>query len=372
MRVWLVVLTAASVGLLATSMTTVPAKSKGIQSILERYLEQEGLPGGVLLVSSPDRREVTVAGLADIDRGSPVGPDTRFYVASVGKMAVAVAVLQQVEEGLLSLEAPVMPLLGGVPEAHRLANIRTAKLGQLLDHSSGIPDYLTDEFTVAFHARPRRLTPAAVLPFAFGLRAAGRSGASYDYSNSNFVLLGDIVATADGVPFDQALQRRVLHRAGMRDTSIGADPQGRGLAHGYADLDDSGTAEDVSRFAWNSPLGDGPLVTTAADLERFLFALFRDGKLLQPATLARMSAASINEEGYGLGVERGRDRWGAWFGHSGSDDGFEAEARYYPGRRTALVVMVNGNSVSEDSILDAAATALFGGRPVGKRTEIHR
>lgn len=94
MRVWLVVLTAASVGLLATSMTAAPAKGEAIQSILDRYLEQEGLPGGVLLVSSPNRREVTVAGLADIDRGSPVGPNTRFYVASVGKMVVAVAALQ--------------------------------------------------------------------------------------------------------------------------------------------------------------------------------------------------------------------------------------------------------------------------------------
>lgn len=372
MRVWLVVLTAAFVGLLATPMTAAPAKGEGMQRILRRYLEQEGLSGGVLLVSSPDRRDVTVAGLANIDRGSPVGPDSRFYVASVGKMAVAVAVLQQVEEGLLSLEAPVMPLLGGVPDVHRLGNIRAASLGQLLDHSSGIPDYLTDAFTVAFHARPRRLTPATVLPFAFGLRATGRPGTAHEYSNSNYVLLGDIVATTDGVPFDQALRRRVLDRAGMRDTSIGADPGGRGLAHGYADLDDSGAVEDVSRFAWNSPLGDGPLVTTAADLERFLFALFRDGKLLQPATLARMSAASANEEGYGLGVERGQDRWGAWLGHSGSDDGFEAEARYYPDRRAALVVMVNGNSASEDSILDAAAAVLFGSRPAGRRKEIHR
>lgn len=359
--------TAVAAWVLAATATAAPVHAGELQAILGRYLDREELTGGVLLVSSPHHRELAVAGLADAGRQVRVAAGSRFYVASVGKMATAVAVLQQVEEGLLSLTGQAADRVRGVPDLDRLPNFRKATIEQLLDHSSGIPDYLTDEFTAAFHARPTRLTPTAVLPFAFGLPATGRPGTGHDYSNSNYVLLGAIVASADRRTFEASLQQRVLARAGMHETTIGADPDDHRLARGYADLDDSGNLQDVSRLAWNNPLGDGPLVTTAADLERFLFALFRDGRLLKPATLARMTAASANEASYGLGVERGSDRWGRWLGHSGADDGFEAEVRYYPDRRTVLVVMVNGNSLSEHSVLDDAARTLFGAGVPGTR-----
>ncbi|MBR9971059.1 serine hydrolase domain-containing protein [Magnetospirillum sulfuroxidans] len=368
MAFWRSVLTM-SAGVLAHAVALAGTASAGdsLQSILQTYLAQEELAGGILLVSTPDRREVVVAGIADSATGARVSPGSRFYVASVGKMAVATATLQLVDEGVLKLDAPILPLVGGVPDLPRLPNAGKARLQQLLDHSSGIPDYLTDTFSDAFHAKPKTLTPAFALPFAYGERATGRPGQAHEYSNSNYVLLGDIIATADATSLDAALRRRILDRAEMTDTTVGAKSGDHRLAHGYADLNDDGAEEDVSQYAWNSPLGDGPLVTTAADLEHFLFALFRDGKLLAPAMLRRMTAPSAQEEGYGLGVELGKDRWGKWYGHTGVDDGFEAEIRYYPDRKTALVFMTNGNSISDESIIDTVVTALFVGPKSGKK-----
>jgi D-alanyl-D-alanine carboxypeptidase len=292
--------------------------------------------------------------------GAAVEPDSRFYVASVGKMSVAVATLQLVEDGKLSLDASAASLAPGISNIGKLPNARAARLENLLNHSSGIPEYLTDAFLDFHHAKASTLTPAVALPFAFDEPATGRVGKAYEYCNSNYVLLGEIVATADGSPFEASLQKRVLDRAGMGDTTVGArNFSDARLVHGYADMEDTGREQDVSRFAWTSPLGDGPLVTTAGDLEKLLFALFRDGKLLKPATLARMTTASALEDGYGMGVARDSDQWGPWFGHTGLEDGFEAEVRYYPERETAFVFLTNGNSISDKSILDKAAAAQF-------------
>ena len=344
-----------------------PSRSEELQSILERYLDREDMSGGALLVSMPGRREVVAAGIADRERGRTVTPQSRFYIASVGKMAVAAAILQLVEDGTLGLGDAIAPLVKGVPDIDRLANVRSAKLVQLLDHSSGIPDYLTDAFYDRFYKRPERLTPALALPYAYGEKAAFKPGRDHEYSNSNYVLLGAILAGSDRTSFETALQRRIFDRAAMTDTTIGANPRDDRLAHGYADPEEVGDERDVSLLSWNSPLGDGPLVTTAEDLERFVFSLFRDGALLSPASLALMTAPSKHNAEYGLGVERGSDRWGEWFGHTGLEDGFEAEVRYYPAHQAALVFLANGNSQTEVSILDQAAKASFAAKSKSRR-----
>ncbi len=328
------------------------AGSDRLHRLLDRFLADEELDGGILLVSGPDGRRVVVSGIADRRGKRPVTEDTRFYVASVGKMATAVAVLQQVEEGLAALDQPVRALAGDLPLG-RLANAGRARLVNLLDHSSGIPDYLTDAYAED-EAADRLPRGGALLAYAHGEPATGPVGGHYAYSNSNYVLLGHIASVRDGAPFAQVLQRRVLERAGMAATSVGADPRDRSLAHGY---DGEG---DVSRRSWAATTGDGPLVATAGDLERFVFALFRDGRLLGPAMVRRLQAPSENEEGQGLGVALWTDRWGRGVGHDGHYDGFEADVRYYPGRRTALIFLTNGNQQSDDALLDAVAAELFG------------
>ncbi|MBF0167001.1 MAG: beta-lactamase family protein [Alphaproteobacteria bacterium] len=341
-----------------TAAQAEPIQERTIQKLLDDYIEQEELPGGVLLVSMPGQRILVVSGVADMRSKSPVLPDSRFYVASVGKMATATATLQLIEEGKLAEGAAVVTLVGNLPHIEKLPNVRTAKLSQLLDHSSGIPDYLTDEFAQYYHANTKRLTPAIVLPFAFGETATGRPGAAYEYSNSNYVLLGEIMAHAEGMSFENVMQERVLDRAGMSETTIGAKAGNSKLARGYADLDDGAGLLDVSQSAWNSPLGDGPLVTTAGDLERFVFALFKDGLLLNPSSLARMTRPSAHESAYGMGVQLGKTRWGRWVGHDGMEDGFEAEVRYYPDHQAAIIFMTNGNTITDERITDKTAIAL--------------
>ena len=334
-----------------------PARADdGLQRMLDRFLRKEELDGGILLVSGPGGRQVVVSGIANRRGDVPVGEGTRFYIASAGKMTTAVAVLQQVEEGRLSLDQPVRGMVGDLPLG-RLANANRARLVNLLEHTSGIPDYITDAYEAAEQARPDQARDAAtLLAYAHGEEATGAVGNHYEYSNSNFVLLGHIAAVSDGIPFARVLERRVLARAGMTATTVGADPRDPTLAHGYTE------EGDVSRRSWSATTGDGPLVTTVGDLERFLFGLFRDGRLLGPALLERMQKPSTFEDGRTLGFSVWDDRWGRGVGHTGLYDGFEADVRYYPDRQTALIFLTNGNQSSDDALLDSVAAAVFSGR----------
>lgn len=331
-----------------------------LQAVLDKHIDTEDLPGGLLLLSEPGQRRLVVSGVANRRGALPVSPQTRFYVASVGKMTVAAAILQLVDEGRLTLDSPVAPLVGHVPGIAKMANLKKVTVGQLLDHSSGLPEYLTDSFTEDSHKDfKRRWTAAEALAYAVGEAATGKPGEAHEYCNTNYALLGEILVGMDGAPLAEVLRRRIFEPAGMNDSMVGvADPDDPRLAHGYADLDDTGKKKDVSRLSWNFPFGDGPMVTTAADLERFLFALFRDNRLLKPGTVARMTRPSEAERDYGLGVERGKDKLGRWVGHTGSFDGFEAEARYYPERKTVTLFMTNGDSSTDANILDRLAKRL--------------
>ncbi len=342
-----------------------PARADALQAKLDSFLFAHRLPGGVLLVSGPAGRAVYAGGLANVRTGERMTPSHRFYIASIGKMAVATSILQQVQDGRLALSDKVRRHLGTTAGFERLPNLDAATLIQLLDHSSGIPDYLTESFNDTQAKDPGRIfKPQEALHYAVGERPTGRPGQRYQYSNSNYVLLGMVLEATEHQDLGAILHRRVLDPAGMHDTTVGADPSDRTLAHGFvadSDDDDAPITADVSLAQWRSMTGDGPLVSTAADLEKLLFALFRDHTLLGLELSAKMSGRSAGTDEYGLGVERNSDDWGQSLGHTGSADGFESEAFYYVRQKTAIVFLSNGNAVGDDSLSDAVAEIVFGG-----------
>lgn len=344
----------AGAAVLLVLAAALPARAADrLEAMFRRYMEAEKLPGAVLLVSGPSGRRVLAGGVADLRTGTPVTPDTRFYVASVGKMPLAVMVLQQVEEGRYRLDLPVAPLVSDLPGLERVPNVGRATVTNLLNHTSGIPEYFTDAFEAAAARQPDRVwTAEAALAFAWDQPATGRVGGKHEYTNTNFLLLGHAVARTDGGTLADSFRRRIFQRAGMTATTVGADPADPSLAHGYTE--DGGRLKDVSLVNWNSPLGDGALTTTAADLERFLFATFRDTLLLSPAMLSRMATPSVAEAAYGLGLELYEDDNGHCLYHSGHVDGFNAEIAYYVEQATVIVFLTNGDGVSQKGIADEA------------------
>lgn len=326
------------------------------KSLLDAFLAENRIAGGTLHVSGPDESVEVSSGVADMKSGQPVTAQTRFYIASIGKMMVATAILAEVEAGELDLDARIWPLVNDIAQIESLANARDVTLRQLLNHTSGFPDYLSEDFAQASARQPdRRWSEADVLAFAYEWPPLGRPGQVFEYSNTNYILLGHILKRSHP-SMEAALRETVFAKAGMTSTSVGAAHYEQGLARGYAG---SGQRVDVSREAWARATGDGPLVGTVGDVARFMRALLRDGKLIGPDLLGQMLSGSGPEEYYGLGIGIDADEWGDWYGHAGGDDGFEADVRYYPDSDVAFAFSVNGNIHSDTDLLDQAAEVYF-------------
>lgn len=341
--------------LLCTLVWSVTAQAAGaLQPLLEKILRDEGIVGGVLLVSGPDGREIVTAGYADLRRKVPVQPDTRFYVASAGKMVVASAVMQMAGEGRFRLTDRAAPLTG-IPSLRKLANAERATVENLLMHTSGLPEYLYGFDEVAGETPDRVWRADEAIAFAYGVEPESARG-EFDYCNSNYVLLGRIVEQTDGSDLGTALANRVFRRAGMNNSSVGADPTDPKLAHGYVEED--GKRQDYSRIAWASRLGDGPLVTTAEDLERFIDALLIEKRLLPKPVLELMLSSEGGQE-YGHGIQTIETKWGPKIGHSGTYGGFAAEAWHFAERKTTIVLLLNGDQSTDRSLEEVVAKRVF-------------
>lgn len=320
------------------------ADAQALQRYLNSFVQAQELPGAVLAVTDAAGSVVVASGQANLATGAPVTPDTRFYIASSGKLMTGAAVLQQVEAGQYRLQDKVLRLLEPFAGLRRIANIDRVTVEQLLKHRSGLAEYYDDAFERAARKQPnKRWTAAESLSFIVDEEANDEPGASHEYVNSNFVLLGHLVASQDGQSYEQSIRRRLIEPLRLTHTTVGADPSDDRLAHGYT-LNRRGRPADVSRGGWTAITGDGAIVTTAGDYDRFVRALLRDGQVLSKSAVQRMCTRQREEPDadYGMACMVIRTAGGDAWGHNGAIDGFNAETWYVPKRDVSIVLLANG------------------------------
>ncbi len=345
--------------------------SQQLQSALDQTLADQLLPAGVTvaLLSPTQGTWLGASGFANLATHSAMLPTDRVQVASLTKVFVATVVLQLVEEGKLRLSDRLDRWL---PAAWLdvLPHSRQITIQQLLNHTSGIHDY-TDADTPfgrdlqhnSFRPwRPQDLIAALRgLPPYFAPGAAGQ----WRYSNTNYLLLGQIVEAASGQTLAQAIRRRILTPLALKDTFLGgAEAIPGGWARGYWAAGRPGDPQDLSNIDFSAYGAAGALVSNAADLARFAEALF-GGELLRPDSLRAMTTFVNTGEGggYGLGLMRLETPWGTAWGHTGDLLGYEALMLYWPHRGITAVALSNQRvqllSPTLDT-LDASLRVLLG------------
>ena len=336
-----------------------PLRAADLAPPLERLaanaVKEDGVTGIVVGVGiGGETPAIVAAGLANVERKTPMTPETDWKVASIAKSFFAALALDLEQEGWFSLDDKLRRFLPDVPNAGRVS------LRELLNHTSGYDDYITDAFVASARDEPSRVwTPRELLVYAQPQRERFAPGSRYDYSNTNYLLLGMALNAALGQSPAKEIRRRFLAPLGLRHTWFAAEESvpRDALARGYADLDDSGVKRDATGEPW--PLGgpEGAMVSNAADLIAWSRALF-DGHVLPPKRLAEMLTfvAPPEEEGspgtgYGLGVERSRIDGVTFFGHTGSAPGYNSVMLYEPTTRTSIVVALNEDP-NDEALVD--------------------
>ena len=270
--------------------------------------------------------------------GPGTGPETPFAIASVGKTFTAVAVLRLAERGRIRLDDPVTRYLppgitDGLPAIDRIT------IGQLLTMTSGLPEYYTDTYFDAALATPDVIQRAdAAIAFARGAPPVFRPGTGFDYSNTNYLLLGLILEEVTGQSYAEVLAHEVFSPAGMTRSFVFGS---RALPPDFA----TGPPEAplLRRYYSGAGFGDGGAISTATDLARFYRALFRDRTLLSATTLTAM-LTDPSGEGYGMGIEI-ED---GLVGHSGGDVGFASVVRMDPRTGDLALILVADEEADTD------------------------
>jgi D-alanyl-D-alanine carboxypeptidase len=279
---------------------------------------------------------------------------TAFALASISKTLTAGVVLQLVEEGALSLDQRVAPLLPAY-DLNRKITVR-----QLLDHTSGIPDY----FLNAKIDRPLQIDKEAswTLEQAWAYVAPPQKRYRPDrvwlYSNSNYLLLDELVEAVTGRSLAREVRDRILDPLSMESSWYQAveEPRATGTI-GYRLLPATGgglRAAPVAKLTDVMPFrsvvtaagGAGSIAGTAFDTARWMRA-YAGGDVLGPGIQGEMLAdvahtKALNAEiPYGLGIQALPIAGRRALGHSGRFLGFRNVVRYLPGEGVTIAVLTN-------------------------------
>jgi D-alanyl-D-alanine carboxypeptidase len=323
-----------------------------LQQILDSAVDspETVFPGTALYVSQPDVGSWGgAAGEGNIDPAVPMRPEDTFRAGSIVKPFVAAAVLQLAEQGELALDDPLPAVLPQDVVA-RFADADRITVRMLLNHTSGIPEYLGEELHRSVIADPHRvwqveefLDLAATQPRQF------EPGEAYAYSNTDYNLLGLIIEEATDESWRDVVGERVIDRLELEHTSL-PDPGDVSIAgdaaHGYELV--NGELRDVSDVdpSMAGAAGGQALVTTTEDLTRFVDALLAGELFEQPETLEEMLTFVPADDvpgkvGYGLGIERYELPGGVeMIGHLGTGAGYRAWIGHLPAQDIDIAMVI--------------------------------
>ncbi|MEW2159992.1 serine hydrolase domain-containing protein [Streptomyces sp. NPDC007189] len=277
-----------------------------------------GVPGVTIEVRDADGVWKSAAGVGDLKTGAPRGKNDRFRVTGITDTFVATVLLQMEAEKKLSLDDTVEHWLPGVVTGN--GNDGSAiTVRQLLNHTSGLFDYLADEEYGATYLRGDSylrhrydtVTPEQRLKVAFSHAPMFTPGAGHWFSNTNDVLAALIIEKAGGRSYEDEVRRRIIEPLKLRATSNPGTSTGlpRPSSRGYSKLlaAQPDRIDDVTEVNGSQNWGNGDIISSAGDLNRFYAALIH-GQLLPPRQLKEMETTvddpAFPGATYGLNIGR--------------------------------------------------------------------
>jgi D-alanyl-D-alanine carboxypeptidase len=361
--------TAATTTATAATAATTPAQHAYSQQDLQRDLDAitaTGVPGVLAEVRTGDRQLRGTSGVANLDSRKPVNDSGFFRIGSNTKTFLSVVVLQLVAEHRLSLDDTVGHWLPGV--VHGNGNDGgTITVRELLQHTSGLHDYTDDlqaQITspeayrkLEFHQFSRQ----DLLDIALAHRPDNAPGAAWNYSNTNYILLGMVIEKVTHDSWENQVTRRIIIPLGLHHTYAPGTSTRLPAPHatGYLIFDkDTRIDTTAENMSWAGSAG--ALISTAADLTRFWSAIGR-GALLGPAQTREMrqtvpatggDSASVPGSRYGLGIFFiPLSCGGGYWSHEGDVPGYNTIGAISSDGRATVALSVNSNV--DDPVLAA-------------------
>ena len=297
--------------------------------------------GAVLDVQGCGVSFLEARGVANRKTKAPMPADEQLRIASISKLYTAAIIHQLADEGKLNLDAPATRYLTD-DTLKCVPNVATASLRQMLNHSSGIPDYY-DARSYLFTDWKNPVTAKFALKVAKRRNPTNAPGEGYAYSNTNYQILALVAEQVTGQSFKALTENNLLAPLGLSDTRYNIAHPG-GTIHGYGTY--LRKRADTWIYAENTG-ADGGITATAADLRKFLGALFlEDGKLSDIG--AELLSSQVQAEsprridGAGAEIFLGGDGL-QLIGHTGDTMGYLSFAFAVPDYQATIIGHVSAN-----------------------------
>ncbi|MDM7922365.1 MAG: serine hydrolase [Pyrinomonadaceae bacterium] len=333
-----------------------PAAGPDIRAKVDEYmnarLDAKGFGGAVLFVKDGNTVAGGGYGFADLEAKSPIKPDTKFRIGSVTKQFTAALVLMLQEEGKLNVQDPVCKYLDPCPEAWQPVTIH-----HLLSMSSGITS-ITSLPNWRNELRFKDLTPAEVIAMTGPLPLKAKPGDAYEYSNTNYIVLGTIVEKLSGKTYEQFLTERIIKPLGLKDTGLdNGKTRYPNSALGYTMK--NGVISPADPVSVTISFSAGAMYSTPGDLHKWQMALLGGRVYKKEETLAAMLTPNKGDYGYGLIVvtdRKGRKR----ITHGGGIEGFITDSVYFPEEKLFIAAFTNNDRNAMGELMGALTAIPFG------------
>ncbi|HLO57860.1 MAG TPA: serine hydrolase domain-containing protein [Bacteroidales bacterium] len=337
-------------------------RAQYIEDLLQNIVHS-GIPGIMLTVhDSANGYWSGAAGYADLASEAELRPCQVTRVGSTVKTFTAVTILKLQEEGKLNLDDPVSLYLPD-KETEDLKNSGQSTIRQLLQHSSGIYNYIQNlKFqTASLNNLTKIWHPEELLDYARGQDPYFSPGSDVRYSNTNYVLLGMIIEKVTGKPYYEVFETTLFRPLGLSHTHCAApDPVPEGIIRGYVDFYSKKNLINSTYYSgWDYYTADGGLISNAYDLNVFLTRLF-NGQIISKTSMEEMlkwqnpkNDENEFETSFGLGIFRINTKFGPAYIHSGDAIGYCASMVYFPEPGVTITWAVNGNYGKLDELVQS-------------------
>ena len=340
-----------------TTGDTRQAPEDALNAALDQSFAESGAPGVVAAVQTPDYTWIRALGVADRTSEAPMTPDVHHRIGSVTKTFTGTLLLQAEAEGLLSLDDTIDRYVDGVPNGDKIT------LRQMADHTSGVADYSQNEqFDDELASDPYQVwEPEQLVQIGLKDSPLFDPGTEWQYSNTNYILLGLVLEQVTGENIGQLYRERIIEPLGLQGTSFPdladsslPDPHDQG----YTLKGQSSGGEPLVTTDWNFSFAwtAGEMISTEEDLLAYGRALGTGEGLFSPEQQAERLDSFIRDlppfnqpplngdAGYGIGLTYDR----GWIGHGGEIDGYTTQLFYHPELDAVVAVEVNSDISSGD------------------------
>lgn len=336
-----------------------PAKTKAMTSEFDKLLSEQFKPGetgcAALVAVKGEIIYKKAFGMADLELNVPMQADMIFRVGSITKQFTAIAILQLMEQGKLSLQDDITSFIPDYPtQAYKIT------IEHLLTHTSGIKSYTgTPDFQKYIR---EDLSPAEIIDKFRNLPMEFSPGAKWNYNNSGYILLGYIIEKASGKTYAEYIEENLFRPAGMTSTSYGNDKNIiKNRASGYQPEGDKTVNADY--LSMLLPYSAGSIMSTVEDLFRWNRALI-SYKLVKKETLEKAFTEYKLSDGkgssYGYGWFLRQLQGSPTIEHGGAINGFLCNALYLPGEDIFVAVFSNSTGKAPDMVSTKMAAVALG------------